>query len=106
VIAASQYLKDLRWLSIADNSVGMPGAEALAASQNLPNLRYVLFRGNPVDPSERYGDDQGFIVDSCMEDDGDWLEEKYGYIRWLHADPRPRTLSDIPPNRFVVSSAP
>jgi uncharacterized protein (TIGR02996 family) len=101
-LASSPYLKQLRWLSIADNLVGLPGAEALAASKNLPNLRYVVFTGNPVDPSERYGSDSGYVADSWMEEPGVLLEEKYGPIRWLHADPFPRRTTDIPPNRFVV----
>jgi uncharacterized protein (TIGR02996 family) len=102
VLAASPYLKNLRWLSLEDNELGLAGAEALAASQNLPNLRFVVFTGNPVDPSEQFGTDQGLVVESWMPDEGSELEEKYGPIRWLHAKPRPRTLSDYPPNRFLV----
>lgn len=102
VLASSPYLKELRWLSLADNMVGLPGVEALAVSQNLPSLQYVVFSGNPVNPSERYGNDQGFIVESWMEAEGVLLEEKYGSIRWLHANPAPITQSDIPPNRFIV----
>jgi uncharacterized protein (TIGR02996 family) len=102
VLASSPHLKQLRWLSIADNLVGLPGAEALAASRNLPNLRYVVFTGNPVNPSERYGSDSGYIVDSWMKDEGSLLEEKYGPIRWLHADPPPNRITDVPPSRFMV----
>jgi len=102
VIAASPHIKQLRWLSIADNLVRLPGAEALAASRNLPSLKYVVFSGNPVDPSEKHADDQGIIINSWMEEEGVLLEEKHGRISWLHADPPPRTLSDVPPNRFIV----
>ena len=102
VLAASPHLKNLRWLSLVDNLLGLKGAEYLAASPNFPNLQYVVFARNPVDPSERYGNDQGIIIDSWMEESGSLLEEKYGPIRWLHANPSPRKSRDVPPSRYSV----
>jgi uncharacterized protein (TIGR02996 family) len=102
VLAASPYLRNLRWLSLADNLLGMQGAEHLAQSPNFPSLQYVVFARNPVDPSEQYGNDQGIIIDSWMEESGISLEEKYGEIRWLHANPYPRKSRDVPPSRYIV----
>lgn len=99
ILAASPYLAELRWLSLADNEVGMAGADALAASDKLPRLRYVVFDGNPVNPSQQFGDDQGAITDFWMPEEGIQLEEKYGRIEWLRASPR--KSSDLPPNRFA-----
>jgi uncharacterized protein (TIGR02996 family) len=99
ILAASPFLKQLRWLSLADNLVRMPGAEALASTKNLPGLRYVVFDGNPVNPSQQFGHDQGVIMDFWMPDEGSYLEQKYGRLPWLRADPR--KITDLPPSRFA-----
>jgi uncharacterized protein (TIGR02996 family) len=63
---AKSVLRNLRWLSLAFNSVGIAGVTALAeASQGsgrLANLHYVNLEGNPADPVERVFEDQNVVV--------------------------------------------
>jgi uncharacterized protein (TIGR02996 family) len=101
LLSESPGLGELRWLSLTGNQITLPGAEALAKSTSLPRLRYVNFEGNPVDPGEQYANDQGIIVESWMPSSGQWLEEKYGPLPWLHV-PAAATVNDIPPDRFII----
>ncbi len=101
-LAASPFLTELRWLSIAENEVGVEGAGALAASFSLPHLRYVNFRGNRFEPNLRHTFDGGYVVDSWLPDDGMALEEQYGRLPWLrHAA---NGVMDAIPNRFRLGS--
>lgn len=100
LLAASTSLAELRWLSIAKNQVTFAGADALAASQTLPQLAYVRFFGNPCDPGERQGHDQGVVVDSWLPPEGEALEARHGPIRWLHTNAR--TLMDVVPDRLRI----
>jgi uncharacterized protein (TIGR02996 family) len=86
LLADSPHVTWLRWLSVANNHLGMKGAEALAASKNLPFLRFVEFGGNPVDPTEQLGVDGGIIVASVFPQAGMDLEARYGVLPWLHRD--------------------
>jgi len=97
-LATSPQVHELRWLSVALNRIGLPGAEWLATSANLPKLRYANFRGNDVDPGEQFSHDQGYIVDSWLPDEGRELEARHGVLPWLHCEAR--TLMDVPPDRF------
>ncbi|HVC61004.1 MAG TPA: TIGR02996 domain-containing protein [Acetobacteraceae bacterium] len=83
-LAASPMLGDLRWLSLAWNGITMAGFEALAGSTMLPRLRYGNFVGNEVDPSEQIIEEQGYAVDTWMPPEGEWLEQRYGPLAWLH----------------------
>jgi uncharacterized protein (TIGR02996 family) len=100
-LARSPNLIELRWLSVADNRIGMPGAEALAASSGaFPKLRFARFRGNLVEPNEKFAHDQGMIINQWLPDAGSELESRYGHLAWLHAGD-PITISDVTPSRFA-----
>lgn len=86
LLADSPQLVNLRWLSVADNNLGLPSAEALARSTRMPSLELAEFRGNPVDPVERLGLDSGFVVSSAMPPEGQDLERRFGPLRWLRRD--------------------
>jgi len=98
-LAASPHLGQLRWLSLAFNRITLAGAEALAASGQLPKLQYVNWTGNPVDPGEQYAQDQGIIVDRWLPRAGQDLEARYGNLPWLHL--KARTTKEVPPTRFL-----
>jgi uncharacterized protein (TIGR02996 family) len=101
-LAASPHLGELRWLWIGNNRVTRAGADALAASTALPSLGYVGFAGNPFDPSEHQGHDQGMVVDRWLPAEGRALEAQHGHLRWLHTDAR--TLMDVVPDRLRMSA--
>ena len=100
-LAASPNLGALRWLSLGYNAITLPGVVELAKSTALPKLRYANFGGNPVDPGEQHANDQGIIVESWMPSSGEWLEEEYGPLPWLHCPAK--TTNDIPPDRFAMA---
>lgn len=97
-LAASPYLRELEWLELLRNNIGMPGARALAASTMLPQLRYVGFFGNAVDPTEELFFDQGCVVGGALPEQGQALEAEFGRIPWLHLDAA--TSWDVPPQRY------
>lgn len=99
--ANSPYVRELRWLSLALNPVGLAGIEWLAMSPNLPKLRYANFRGNDVDPGQQFTHDQGYIVDSWLPEEGQQLEARHGALPWLHCEAR--TLAEVPPDRFAMA---
>lgn len=89
-LVASPHLGKVAILSVPLNDIGLDGAEALAASKQLPRLRYVVLGNNPVeDPTEQCGFDAfTFEVnyDSIsLPPLGRALETKYGELPWLHA---------------------
>lgn len=89
LLAASPHVTTLRWLSVANNKLTLAAAEALAASKNLPSLRFLEFRGNEVDPVEQLGLDSGVVVASWMPPEGVALEARHGHLPWLHREPTP-----------------
>ncbi|MEM7155655.1 MAG: TIGR02996 domain-containing protein [Myxococcota bacterium] len=92
LLAASKHVGELRWISMADNHLGLPASEALAASTSLGQLAFVELRSNPVDPVEELGYDGAIVVASTMPPEGQALEAKHGPQKWLHRDD--------PPGRF------
>ena len=102
LLAASPVLGQLRWLAIAENAIGFAGADALAASPHLPELAYVHFYGNPVNPSEQYAYDDEMIMDAWLPEEGERLEARHGYLRWLHQDAT--TVREVFPDRFRLGS--
>jgi uncharacterized protein (TIGR02996 family) len=99
LLAASENASALRWLSLANNDIGLEGIAALAASPFLKELVYLNLSGNPVDPVERYAHDNGNIVDQWLPESGEMLEARFGYLRWLHIEAR---TIDATPNRFRI----
>lgn len=99
-LASSPSLAALRWLSIANNAVTQVGAESVASSRTLPRLAYVRFYGNPFDPGEHQGHDQGVVVDRWLPPEGRALEAKFGHLPWLHTDAE--SLDDVVPDRFRI----
>lgn len=98
-IAASPYLRELRALNVADQSIGMAGLEALSASKTLPALVYVNLNGNRFeDPVEGYGTDwvtmRPDLNGAYLPPLGKQLEAKYGDLPWLYA---PSRLHNFPP---------
>jgi uncharacterized protein (TIGR02996 family) len=98
LLAASPHLGELRWLALVFNRVGLPGAEAIAASRGLPRLTYVDFAGNEVDPGRQHATDQGVVADSWLPEEGEYLDHKYGPLAWLHYEAK--TMDDLPPSRY------
>lgn len=84
LLAASPRVARMRWLSVAENHLELGGAEAIAASPHFKLLRFAEFRGNPVDPCEQLGWDAGVVVSAWLPPEGELLEERYGYLPWLH----------------------
>ncbi len=100
-LAESPVLQNLKWLSVAENKLGLEGADALAGSALSEQLIYVNFYGNPVDPGGRYSTDNEFILDSWLPEAGKQLEAEHGYLRWLHRDAD--TIHEVVPNRFRLT---
>lgn len=98
LLAASDNVGELRWLSVRDNLIGLDGAEALATSTHLKHLVYANFTGNPVDPCEELGMDGEIVVAAWLPEAGQTLESRHGNIVWLHRDGM--TISDYHPSRF------
>lgn len=86
MLAASPEVTNLRWLSVAENNLGMAAAEALAGSRYLKALEFAEFRANPVDPVEQLGRDSGIVVASWLPPEGEELEKRFGHLPWLHRD--------------------
>lgn len=94
-LIASPHLRDLWWLELGKNAIGMGGLDALASAR-LPRLRYAGFQGNPVDPHETAGVHGHEIQDVALPPEGEALEAKHGHLPWLHFSSG--SLLDFPPN--------
>ncbi|HEY3741917.1 MAG TPA: TIGR02996 domain-containing protein [Bryobacteraceae bacterium] len=81
---AARQIGSLRWLSLKNNHLTLAAAEAIAASEGFSSLQFADFRGNPVDPGEQLGYDAGEIVSAWLPPEGERLEERFGYLAWLH----------------------
>lgn len=103
-LVMSRHLGKVVTLSMPLNNIGIDGVEALAASKQLPNLRYAALGNNPVDdPTEQCTFDA--ISHEVNHNSislpplGRALEAKYGELPWLHAASRfrmfPPDLHDI-----------
>jgi hypothetical protein len=100
-IAASPHLRNLRFLNVSNQGIGMAGLEALGASKTLPSLIDVNLTGNRFeDPIEHYGTDWAsnriIHIDSTLPPVGRELEAKYGDLPWLHG---PSRLRNYPPDK-------
>jgi len=88
--AQSPFIRNIWWLDLTFNKIGMPGVEALVTSTFLTKLGYVALDENPCNPIESAGDDQGTVTEVWLPADGKLLEQRFGHIKWLHrrsADP-------------------
>lgn len=84
LIARSPNLGNLEWMDLSANRIGAAGLDALAASDRLPRLGYLWFRGNLVeDPTPRFADEYDADTPEAIA-----LQEKYGPREWLSARPR------------------
>ncbi|WP_376771462.1 hypothetical protein [Micromonospora polyrhachis] len=90
-LVTSPHLGKVRWLGLEGCGIGIDGAEALAAaaSQVLPNLRYLRFGGNAVDLVP-HGEGWDAVsgqgpVDVHLPELGVRLDERYGPFPWLDA---------------------
>jgi hypothetical protein len=100
-LAKSPYLKQLRWLNLTNNrSITRQGVEAMAAQAGttLSNLSYVSLAGAAFNPVEDYAADGETITWQSLPESGRELENKYGYLPWLHMSAA--HTSDIVPDRF------
>ncbi|WP_375335380.1 hypothetical protein [Micromonospora sp. CP22] len=81
----SPHLGRLRWLGLARCGIGAAGVEALAATDNLPALRYVDLRRNPVEVTARgHGQDiDGKPISVELPPLGQELIARYGPLPWL-----------------------
>lgn len=96
LLADSDKLGELRWLSAKHNNFGLPGYAALARSESLPKLVYADFLGNPVDPVEQLGMDGGIVVAAELPEPGKALERDAGRLEWLYRE-------DKTDNRFAYT---
>ena len=84
-LAGSPYARRLTWLDVSVNKIGTTGLEAIASSPYLRGLRFVNFVGNEApDPTEEYGNEGEWIVSTSETELGRELEERHGYLAWLH----------------------
>ncbi len=86
-IANCPHLGKLRMLEIDGNDIGEPGLEYLAASNSLPNLEYINFHGNLAEnPTDHYAVEPigQYIVEAWHSEIGEKLENKFGYLKWIH----------------------
>jgi uncharacterized protein (TIGR02996 family) len=85
VIAKSEALRALRWLSLANNRIGRSGVEALAASSWLASIVVLDLSNNPCDPVPRPGgrdlDGRVTAIDRPMV--ANELVSRYGPRLWL-----------------------
>ncbi|WP_443083998.1 hypothetical protein [Verrucosispora sp. WMMA2121] len=81
----SPHLRRIRWLGLARCGIGPAGAETLAATRNLPALRYVDLRRNPVEvTAQGHGQHiDGSPVWVEMPPLGQELIARYGPLPWL-----------------------
>ena len=97
LLADSRHIRNLRWLDLSFNPIGMAGLEAFAASTNVPHLQFLGLR-TPL------------IEDPVSRDSVDWdgtrhenpapasqvaVEAKYGRKQWLHP-------AEEPTNRYTI----
>lgn len=101
MLAASNTIKSLDWLSITYNQLGFDGANALAASPVTRDLSFVNFFGNRLDPVAQFGFDDANIVGEWLPPEAEKLEAEYGRVPWLHRTAK--TVWDLVPDRFRVS---
>jgi uncharacterized protein (TIGR02996 family) len=86
----------LWWLDLGFNRIGMPGVEALAASESLRRLVWLGLDYNPADPRETAGVEGMMIQHVVLPPEGQALEAKYGPISWLHFPSE--SMVNYPPN--------
>lgn len=99
-LAASPHARNLAWMRLTDNAIGVAGVEALAASPHLATCAYLDLEGNPVNPSPDFNDDHGVMV-AVRTGRADELERKYGLRPWLAL---PTNVLDWPPDRDDIST--
>jgi uncharacterized protein (TIGR02996 family) len=93
-LASSPHVANLWALELDDNAIDVDGVEAMASSQHLASLRHTELAGNPGNVHERAGSDGFAIASSFFPPRGRQLEQRLGYIRWLHYP----TDGTFPPN--------
>ena len=103
-LVASPHLGKLAILLLGFNEISLEGVEAIAASKQVPRLRYVALGNERVDRVvEDFGEDalSGQIVPNSISLPplGRMLETKYGELRWLHA---PSLFRRFPPDLHDV----
>jgi len=103
-LVASPHLGKIAILKVSSNEIGLEGVEALAASKQLPALRYAVLASNPVeDPTEYCAFDainhEVNYNSISLPSLGRALEAKYGELRWLHA---PSLFRMYPPDPHDV----
>lgn len=98
----SPAMPTLRWISLAQNPVGMDSVAALAESSRMyPDLAWVDLRGTRCEANERYEVLGGKILGRFMPDEGHELDRIAGEeLRWLRTEAT--VLRDIPPDRFKI----
>ncbi len=87
LLAQSPHVRNLRWLDLMSNRIGLDGFESLAWSPNLAALVHVNLHSNAApNPTAELGHDwTGAVV--CLDRPprtSEEFERKYGYKRWLH----------------------
>jgi len=87
LLAECPHVRNLRSLGLQCNRIGMEGFEALCASPYLEGLVDVNLHGNAApNPTQEAGYEWtgALVVVSGLPPEGEALERKYGYKRWLH----------------------
>ena len=90
-LAASPGIRGLRWLSLANNRIGMDGLLALLRSPNLRDLHHLDFDSNLVESpvGRMLEDDRGGVYGEQIPELGKRLQAEHPEVRWLKNSYRP-----------------
>src|SRR3989344_5627875 len=99
----SNYLQELRWLSLANCKITKRSAEALARSEKLPKLRYVNFRYTGLNLNELFQLDGSEVYGRYMPWEADNFEAELGKtLLWLRHPGNPLSLAYVAVDRFQL----
>lgn len=83
-LAASEYVRALKWLDLTGNRIGRPGLDAIAASANLPALKWLGFANNVAqDPVPYPQMDGGGVAAITLPAIHAEIVAKVGLKQWL-----------------------
>jgi len=106
-LSNSNYLSELRWLSLANCQITENSLKSLANSEKLPQLQWVGLAGTRVDYNERveYVEWNRRIISRYMLRKATEFETDINKkLKWLRLPSEAQTLRDIPPDRFTCGN--
>lgn len=99
LLAGNPALRNLRWLSLANNAIGREGVRALASSEHLRSLHFVNLFGNRYDPGPRFAHEDSRVVDAWYAPEFSELARQGNGAPWLSVS------RDLLPDRFHLAGA-